>query len=54
MGLFGLSEVLMNLSKSMKQEILEGKIKGLLPNLQDWKDSARPIARGTVIGFFLG
>lgn len=54
MGLFGLSEVLINLSKSMKQEILEGKIKGILPNRQDWKDSARPIARGTIIGFFLG
>jgi putative tricarboxylic transport membrane protein len=38
----------------MKQQILEAKIKNLLPNRQDWKDSARPIARGTIIGFFLG
>jgi len=54
MGLFGLSEVLINLGQAMKKEILHAKIKNLLPNRQDWKDSARPIARGTVLGFFLG
>lgn len=54
MGLFGLSEVLINLSQSVKTEILEAKISGLLPTRQDWKDSAMPIARGTVLGFFLG
>jgi putative tricarboxylic transport membrane protein len=54
MGLFGLSEVLSNLGQSMKQEILETKIQNLLPTGQDWKDSAKPIARGTVLGFFLG
>ncbi len=54
MGLFGLSEVLINLGQAVKQEILDGKIKNLLPNRQDWRDSARPIARGTIIGFFLG
>jgi putative tricarboxylic transport membrane protein len=26
----------------------------LLPTLQDWKDSAMPIARGTVLGFLVG
>jgi putative tricarboxylic transport membrane protein len=54
MGLFGLSEVLLNLGESMKQDILETKIKHLLPTRQDWKDSAKPIARGTLLGFFLG
>jgi putative tricarboxylic transport membrane protein len=54
MGLFGLSEVLSNLGQAMKQEILETKIKNLFPTRQDWKDSAKPIARGTLLGFFLG
>ena len=54
MGFFGLSEVLVNLGQSLQSEILETKIKGLLPTRQDWKDSAKPIARGTVLGFFLG
>lgn len=54
MGLFGMSEVLVNLDKAMRREILEAEIKNLLPNKQDWKDSAKPIARGTIIGFFFG
>jgi putative tricarboxylic transport membrane protein len=54
MGLFGISEVLINMEQILKQEIYKGKIKGLLPNKKDWKDSAGPIARGSVIGFFLG
>src|SRR3990172_10588541 len=35
MGLFGISEVLINMEKILKQEIYKGKIKGLLPNKQD-------------------
>jgi putative tricarboxylic transport membrane protein len=54
MGLFGLSEVLVNLGQSVKQEVLDRKIGNLLPNLQDWKRSAMPIGRGTILGFFLG
>ena len=54
MGLFGISEVLLNLESKLEREIFETKIKGLLPNRQDWRDSAWPIARGSVIGFFLG
>jgi putative tricarboxylic transport membrane protein len=36
------------------KDIYERKIKGLLPNLKDWKDSFWPIIRGSVIGFFIG
>jgi putative tricarboxylic transport membrane protein len=54
MGLFGLSEVLVNLGQTIKREVLDAKIKNLFPNRQDWKDSAMPIARGTILGFFLG
>jgi len=54
MGLFGISEVLKNVGESEESSILKSKIKGLFPSLQDWKDSAFPILRGTLIGFFLG
>lgn len=54
MGLFGIAEVLENLEKEIKRDILSAHIDHLLPNLQDWKDSSGPIARGTILGFFLG
>ena len=54
MGLFGISEVLLNLSSPSKQEIYSTRISNLLPSLQDWKDSIRPIFRGSILGFFLG
>lgn len=54
MGLFGISEVLLNVEQSMEQSIFETKIKSLLPTLKDWADSIWAILRGTVIGFFLG
>jgi len=53
-GLFGVSEILVSLETFIDREIYEKKIKGLLPTLQDWKDSIFPIIRSTVIGFFLG
>jgi putative tricarboxylic transport membrane protein len=54
MGLFGISEVLLNIEEMAIQTVFEKKIKGLLPNRQDWKKSIGPIGRGSLIGFFLG
>jgi putative tricarboxylic transport membrane protein len=54
MGLFGVAEVLTNLEASMKVEIFNTKISSLLPTLQDWKDSAFAIVRGSILGFFIG
>jgi putative tricarboxylic transport membrane protein len=54
MGLFGISEVLLNVEQSMERSVFETKIKSLLPTLRDWADSFWAILRGTVIGFFLG
>ena len=53
-GLFGVSEVLINVEASFKREIFDTKVKGLLPNREEWRRSIWPIGRGTVIGFFLG
>ncbi len=55
MGLFGISEVFLNIEKDLKKtSVLSTKIKGLLPNWQDWKNSIGPILRGSLLGFLLG
>jgi putative tricarboxylic transport membrane protein len=54
MGLFGVAEVLLNVDQYLKQEVFKTNIRGLLPSKQDWRDSAAPIARGSVLGFLLG
>ena len=55
MGLFGISEVLINIeSGKEKQEIYDTKIKGLLPNRTDWRKSLKPIAGARCSDFLLG
>jgi putative tricarboxylic transport membrane protein len=54
MGLFGISEILSNLERGMDRSIFKAKIRNLLPNREDWKRSAGPISRGSVLGFCLG
>ena len=54
MGLFGISEVLINVEQGLRRELAKEKIKGLLPTRQDWKDSTAPIARGSLLGFLFG
>jgi putative tricarboxylic transport membrane protein len=54
MGLFGVAEVLLNIEKGLHQDIFKTQVRGLLPNREQWRASAGPIARGTVLGFFLG
>src|SRR3546814_9123505 len=57
MGLFGVSDVLMlaERARSVESAVATSyRLRDLLPNRQDWKQSAMPMARGTVLGFFLG
>ena len=54
MGLFGISEVLVNLETEIEGTIVTAKIKNILPTLKDWSDSIWSIIRGTFLGFFLG
>ncbi len=54
MGLFGVSEILLNIERQIKRSVVVNRVKNLLPNLQDWKDSAAPMARGTAIGYLVG
>jgi putative tricarboxylic transport membrane protein len=52
-GLFGVSEVLLNL-EAKAGEVFHRKVRGLLPTAHDWRDSAGPIARGSLLGFVIG
>lgn len=56
MGLFGISEVLLILEEEDlgKKDIQRTRMRELLPSRQDWKDSAKPIARASILGSFLG
>ena len=54
MGLFGVAEVIANVEQAIKREIITTKVKNILPNLQDWKDSFWPMIRGSILGFFIG
>jgi putative tricarboxylic transport membrane protein len=54
MGLFGVSEIFMNVERAVVTTLVTEKVKNLLPDRQDWKESFWPIIRGTVLGFFMG
>jgi putative tricarboxylic transport membrane protein len=54
MGLFGVSEILMNVERAVVTTLVTDKVKNLLPTREDWKESFWPIMRGTVLGFFMG
>jgi putative tricarboxylic transport membrane protein len=54
MGLFGISEVLLTVEQSTQVDVYKTRIGKLLPTLQDWGKSIKPILRGTFIGFFIG
>jgi putative tricarboxylic transport membrane protein len=54
MGMFGITEILSNIEQTVRVSVFETKVKGVFPNLQDWKQSIGAVLRGTVIGFFLG
>ena len=54
MGLFGISEVLINLETELRRNIVSGRVKNLFPTLKDWAASIWAILRGAVLGFFMG
>jgi putative tricarboxylic transport membrane protein len=54
MGLFGISEVFLNLEKlGQKREVLKTRFRDLFPTKQDWRKSAKPIGRRDGAGSFL-
>ena len=53
MGLFGVSEILLNAEKNMETET-PPKVKGLIPPREEWAPAAKAIGRGTALGMLLG
>jgi putative tricarboxylic transport membrane protein len=54
MGLFGIAEILSNLEQTLTRSVMVSNIRNLLPSREDWKESAAPLARGSILGFLLG
>ncbi|MEW6670090.1 MAG: tripartite tricarboxylate transporter permease [Thermodesulfobacteriota bacterium] len=53
MGFFGVSDILLTVETEVRQTV-GAKVSSLMPTRQDVRDSAWPITRGTLLGFFLG
>jgi putative tricarboxylic transport membrane protein len=53
-GLFGLGEILATPSRQVTSGVTRPKLRELWPSRQEWRESAMPIARGSVLGFLIG
>lgn len=53
MGLFGISEILVNAERLLKIE-KPAEIKGLFPRREEWKPTLQSISRGTCLGTLIG
>jgi putative tricarboxylic transport membrane protein len=53
-GLFGLGEILSTPSADAVKDIISPKLRDLLPTRKEWREASMPIARGTLLGFFIG
>ena len=54
MGIFGFAEIIRNLESPEARDVVRGSIGRLLPNRDDFRQSWKPIVRGTLIGSLLG
>jgi putative tricarboxylic transport membrane protein len=54
MGIFGFAEVIKNLESTETRDVVNQKVGRLLPNGAEVRQSAGPIARGTILGSILG
>jgi putative tricarboxylic transport membrane protein len=53
-GLFGISEILINLEKSETIKAIQPKLRDLVPRWKDLRDSAPAVGRASIIGFIFG
>jgi putative tricarboxylic transport membrane protein len=53
-GLFGLGEILSTPSRNVTANVSSPKLRELLQTRAEWRQSRWPIARGSVLGFFIG
>jgi putative tricarboxylic transport membrane protein len=53
-GLFGIAEILATAGAPTPPAVVKPRLSELLPSRQEWRDSAWPVARGSVLGFVIG
>src|SRR5689334_4090011 len=53
-GLFGLGEILSTPSNTVVDKVVSPRLRELLPNRTEWRESAMPIVRGSLLGFIIG
>ena len=53
-GLFGLGEILSTPSKTVTNKVAAPRFAELMPSRTEWRQSAAPIARGSILGFLVG
>ena len=55
MGLYGVAEVLLLAEEGIKRaSVASVRLREMLPTREEWRQSAAPIARGSVVGFISG
>ncbi len=54
MGLFGFGEIIANLEQREHREVFIRKVGSLMPSREEFRRSAGPIARGTLLGSLMG
>jgi putative tricarboxylic transport membrane protein len=53
-GLFGVAEILATAGLPVSPKVIKPRLRELLPSRAEWRESAAPIGRGTVLGFLVG
>ena len=54
MGVFGIAEIIANLTNTERRQLVSSKVEGLMPTMADMRQAAAPILRGTMLGGLLG
>jgi putative tricarboxylic transport membrane protein len=53
-GLFGVAEILATAGQAAPPAVIKPRLRELLPSRREWRESAAPIGRGTLLGFLIG
>jgi putative tricarboxylic transport membrane protein len=53
-GLFGIGEILATPSRQISNRVTRPRLRELWPSRREWRESAMPVARGSVLGFLIG
>jgi putative tricarboxylic transport membrane protein len=53
-GLFGIGEILSTPASTVTEKVVPPRLRELLPTRTEWRQSAMPIVRGSLLGFVVG